>query len=141
MKAHLLAAATVIMGLALPAEADPTVGIGLSFAFGGGKSESGIGLRVFSDNERDKAAVSAGMDYMFQSRNLRPTVGIAYLGRNVYIGTDMGFGLNGGGLDFGLSAGGVNTKKIAPPVPAVTPVVTPPAPSDCGPEEEFCEGR
>lgn len=115
----LLALATAL-SLAGPASADPSLGLGLSFAFGAGKVDTGIGLRVFSDDEEDKFVGSAGVDYMFGSRTWRPTVGAAYLGNNSYIGADMGFGLNGGGITFGLGAGGVNTK--APSVSSGGPI-------------------
>ena len=103
MTKPLLALATAL-SLATPAFADPTVGLGLSFAFGGGKVETGIGLRVFSDDEEDSFVGSAGVDYMFGSQSWRPTVGAAYLGNNSYIGADVGFGINGGGIAFGLGA-------------------------------------
>lgn len=113
---HFLTATTVTLGMALPAFADPTIGLGLSLSFGGGKVETGIGLRVFSDNRPDSAVGSVGLDYMFKSKRIRPTVGVAYLGTNSYIGLDMGFGLNGEGIDFGLGLGGVNTKAPIAPV-------------------------
>ena len=74
---------------------NPTVGLGLTFAFGGdGKMETGIGLRVFSSNQRNKAAATVGLDYMFSSQRIRPTLGVAYMGSDAYIGADVGFGLN-----------------------------------------------
>lgn len=120
MRKSILTAAAFILSMALPAAADPTVGLGLSFSFGAGKAETGMGVRVFSDNRRDKAVGTVGVDYMFSSKRIRPTVGAAYLGSNSYIGLDMGFGLNGEGLDFGLGLGGVKTKK---PAAAVVPAV------------------
>ena len=98
---------------------NPTVGLGVTFAFdGGGKMETGIGLRVFSSNQRNKAAATVGLDYMFSSKRLRPSLGTAYIGSDAYIGADVGFGLNGEGFDFGLGLGAVNTKKVLalPPV-------------------------
>jgi hypothetical protein len=50
---------------------------------------------------------------MLQSQRFRPTVGAAYLGDGNYIGLDMGFGLNGEGIDFGVGIGGVNTDAPA----------------------------
>ncbi len=99
-----------LLSLATPALADPTVGVGLSFSFGGGKPQTGIGLRVFSDNERDSFVGSVGVDYMFGSQSFRGTVGGAYLGDNTYLGLDMGLDFNGGGVGFGFGAGGVGTK-------------------------------
>lgn len=51
---------------------------------------------------------------MFLSRQFRPTVGAAYIGKNSYVGFDMGLGLGGGGFDFGLSAGSAKTKIRQP---------------------------
>ena len=103
------------LALATPALADPTVGLGLSFSFGGGKPQTGIGLRVFSDDERDSFVGSVGVDYMFGSQSFRGTVGGAYLGNNTYLGLDMGLDFNGGGFGFGFGAGGVGTKAPAAP--------------------------
>jgi hypothetical protein len=126
MKKKIYVIAALSLGLAAPALADPSIGIGLSLSFGAGKAETSVGVRLLSDNRRDKAAASLGLDYMLQSQRIRPTVGVAYLGHNNYIGADMGF-VNGG-LDFGLSAGGVKTKtKAAPAVvaPAIVPTPKP----------------
>jgi opacity protein-like surface antigen len=123
MTKSILTAAAFTLALAVPVSADPSVGFGLSFSFGGGSVDYGVGVRVFSDDKQDKFAASVGLDYMFQSQRWRPTVGAAYLGDNSYIGLDMGFGLNGEGIDFGVGVGGVNTDE---PAEAVAPVVTPP---------------
>ena len=56
---------------------------------------------------------SVGADYMFQSQRIRPTVGAAYLGDGSYLGFDLGFGLNGEGIDFGVGIGGADT--VTPP--------------------------
>lgn len=104
--------------LAGPALADPTVGIGLSVAFGGGKTESGIGLRLFSDDRRDRGVASLGIDYMFNAQRWRGTAGVAYLGDNAYIGLDLGIGLGDGRFDFGPSIGFVDAKAPPPAPPA-----------------------
>jgi hypothetical protein len=96
--------------IAAPVSADPTVGFGLNLSFGGGNIETGVGVRVFSNDEEDKFAATVGLDYMLQSKKLRPTVGAAYLGDNAYIGLDLGFDLDGGGVDFGVGVGGVGTE-------------------------------
>ncbi len=101
------------LALAAPAMADPTLGLGLSFTFGGGKPQAGIGLRVFSDDQRDSFVASAGVDYMFGSQSWRGTVGGAYLGNDTYIGLDMGLGFDGSGFGVGVSGGGVGTKTPA----------------------------
>jgi len=97
------------LSFAAPAAADPVVGLGVSLAFGGGQVQSGIGLRVFSDDEDESAVGTIGVDYMFQSKSWRATVGAAYLNDNTYIGLDMGLGLGGGGFSYGLSGGAVDT--------------------------------
>jgi len=91
--------------------AGPTIGLGLSIRFGGGTVETGLGLRVFSDDRRDSTVGSLGLDYMFNSQSWRGTLGVAYLGSDAYIGLDMGIGLGDGQIDFGLGAGGVNTSS------------------------------
>jgi hypothetical protein len=110
-------AACLSLAPADPAAADPTVGLGLTFAFGGGGGEWGLGLRVLSDNRRDRVVGAVGFDYMFGSGRLRPSLGVAYLGSNGYVGVDLGYDVNRGALDFGISAGGANTKRR--PAPAL----------------------
>ena len=110
MKTQFLTAAALSFGLALPAAADSTMGFGLSMSFGAGKAETGVGIRLFSNDKRDTAVASVGMDYVLGSNRFRPTFGAAWLDRDVYIGADVGFGLGGGGMDFGLGLGGVNTQ-------------------------------
>jgi len=106
-----------------PAKADPAVGVGVSILFGG---ETSLGLRIFSSDRRDRAAASVGLDYVFRSQRVRPTIGAAYLGNNAYIGLDMGLDLARGGVDFSAGIGVTKTKRraaaAAPPAPP--PVVT-----------------
>ena len=97
--------------LAAPAAAEPTIGLGLSFSFGARGVDTGVGLRVFSDNRRDRAVGSLGVDYMFGSQSWRGTIGAGYLGNNTYIGLDLGIGLRDGTIDFGVGVGGANTKR------------------------------
>lgn len=99
----------IALGSAAPVHADPVLGLGVTIVFGGGQTRSGIGARVFSDDEEDSAVASLGIDYLFQSHSWRPTLGAAYLNNNTYIGADVGYTLGGGGLNFGLSGGAVNT--------------------------------
>lgn len=119
-----LVALALGMSIAAPAVADPTIGLGLSFSFGGGKSEASLGLRLFSDNTRDSVVGSLGVDYKLNSKAWRGTLGAAYLGKNTYIGLDMGLGLGGGGVDYGVSLGGVSSKAKS------TTTTTPPPPDD-----------
>lgn len=115
MKNLLLLTTALTVGMSLPAKADPAIGFGISFAFGGsgGGVETGLGVRLTSDDEKDSAVATVGIDYMFQSQRWRPTVGVAYLGDNMYVGLDLGFGLNGEGLDFGVGVGAIDTKDKA----------------------------
>lgn len=65
---------------------------------------------------------SVGADYILQNGTIRPTLGIAYLQDDVYVGGDVGLDLAGGPLHFGLGFGATNTAD-----PTVAPVVvTPP---------------
>lgn len=121
MKHRFLAVFSVALALSTPASADPTIGLGLTFTFGGAsKLETGIGLRVFSDNARKKTVGTLGLDYMFQSQRLRPSVGLAYLGSNAYLGVDLGYDFGTRGFDVGLGVGGVKTRKPAAAAPAPT---------------------
>lgn len=109
------AAAALAMSIpaALPAQADPALGFGLSFLLGGSSSASsnqtGLALRVFSDDSEDDFVGSLGLNYQFGTGTFSPTAGLAYLGSNTFVGLDMGFGLDGSGLNFGLSGGLANT--------------------------------
>lgn len=109
----LAAAMAGLVLAAAPALADPTVGLGLSMSFGQGQTETGVGLRVFSDDEADSVVGSVGLDYMFQSKSLRGTLGAAYLGTDAYVGFDLGVRLQGGAMDFGVGLGVVNTEDAA----------------------------
>lgn len=113
MSYKVLSAAALICALSTPATADPTLGFGLNFTFGGGKINTGVGVRVFSNDERDKAAASVGLDYMFGTKSWRGSLGAAYMMDNSYIELNGGYNF-GGGFDFGFGAGGAKT--TTPPV-------------------------
>ena len=106
-----LLALAITLALTTPARADPTSGLGLSLSFGGGTPQTGIGLRLFSDNTPNSVAGSLGVDYLLKNQSWRGTVGAAYLGNSAYIGLDMGLGFGGGGIDFGFSGGVVDTSS------------------------------
>lgn len=106
---RVLTASTVILALSTPAIADPAVGLGLNFTFGGGKINTGVGVRVFSNDQRDKAAASVGLDYLFGTQSWRGSLGAAYMMDNSYIELNGGYNFNGGGIDFGFGAGGAKT--------------------------------
>ena len=106
-----LPALAIALGTAVsaPVSADPTFGIGFSIAFGGGQPQVGAGLRVYSDDDEDEVAASLGLDYLFTSQGLRPTIGAAYLMDNSYIGLDLGYDITRGSIDFGAGAGFAET--------------------------------
>lgn len=97
------------LALAGPVAADPTLGVGLSISFGGGTVDTGLGLRLFSDDERDKGALSLGVDYMFVEQTVRPTVGAAYLMDNTYIELNGGVSIATGEFGFGFGGGYAKT--------------------------------
>ena len=97
-------------------KSEPKIGLGFSLAFGAGKVEPGFGVRVFSGNIKGHGAATVGLDYVFSTKRVRPTIGAAILGKNSYVGVDMGVYLDGSGVDFGLGAGGLQTAKSSTPV-------------------------
>ncbi|WP_424976191.1 hypothetical protein [Dinoroseobacter sp. S124A] len=99
------------LGLSVPAQADPTIGFGFTMAFSGGEPNAGVGLRLFSDDEQDSTVGSLGVDYMFRTRVFRPTVGIAFLDEDYYLGLDLGYDSALNLLDFGVSGGLVDTES------------------------------
>lgn len=104
-------AAGTLSGTAM---AGATYGVGLGWTFGGPKPSTGptLGVKVFSDDREDRAAAALGVDYVFKERGWRPNVGVAYLGKNhVYLDANVGYSLNQQGMDFGLGAGYVDTKR------------------------------
>ena len=140
MKKQFLMTTALSVGLALPAQADPTLGFGVSMTFGGGSVETGVGIRLVSDDEVENAVGTVGLDYMFQSQSWRPTVGVGYLFDNIYLGLDLGFDLNDGGFDVGVGVGGLNTMETvvtpaaeATTTPAATGTVTTTSPPTAPP--------
>ncbi|MFN7223341.1 MAG: hypothetical protein ACK4MS_04940 [Paracoccaceae bacterium] len=119
MQKYILKALPLVLVLAGPAIAEPTIGLGVTFTYGGGaQSDVGLGLRLFSNNERKKFVASVGVDYMLKSQSIRPNIGAAYLASNSYVGMDIGFDL-GGGMNVGVGLGAANTKKRTTLAPAV----------------------
>lgn len=120
MKLTILTSALFI-SVTAPALSDPIVGFGLSLSFNSGKPDAGVALRLLSDNEKGKIVGSIGVDYMFRNKEIHPTAGAAYLGKDSFIGPNIGYGLGGGGLAFGISAGVAKTRtKTQAAAPAVT---------------------
>ena len=120
MRKSLFTAVPLMLALSLPAAADPTVGLGVNFTWGGGqRGDTGIGLRVFSDDERKQFVGSLGVDYLLRAQRVRPNVGFAYLASKSYVGMDIGFGFGGEGVDVGVGLGVANTRKKASPAPEI----------------------
>ena len=115
MSKSFIAASALALALSTPALADPTLGFGLNFTFGGGTVNTGVGVRPFSNDEKDKAAASVGLDYMFGSQSFRGSLGAAYMMDDSYIELNGGYDFNSGGFDFGIGAGGADTSdQVAP---------------------------
>jgi hypothetical protein len=109
MSKSLIAASALVLTLSSPVLADPVLGLGLNFTFGNGVVNTGVGVRIFSDDEQDKAAASLGFDYMIGSQSWRVSLGAAYMMDNSYIELNGGYDFNSGGFDFGIGGGGTNT--------------------------------
>ena len=90
-------------------KSEPAIGLGFSLAFGSGKVEPSVSVRLLSGNVKGRGAATVGLDYGLSTKRVRPTVGAALLGTNSYFGIDMGFALDGSGYDFGVGAGGLKT--------------------------------
>jgi hypothetical protein len=127
MSKSFITASALALTLSTPVLADPALGFGLNFTFGNGSVNTGVGVRVFSDDEQDKAAASAGLDYMFGSQSWRGSLGAAYMMENSYIELNGGYDFNSGGFDFGIGGGGANTTNgDTAPVDELEEEMTPP---------------
>ncbi len=94
-------------GLSSVAAADIGVGAGLTYVFGG--NGLALGIKAFSSDDEDEAAVSLGLDYVFNSRSWRPNIGAAYLFDSSYVDVTAGYNSGTGALDMGLGAGYADT--------------------------------
>lgn len=120
MRAFLVPA--IFLALSLPVQAETTFGLGVNLSFGGGAGpQTGVGVRMFSGDKKNSTVASVGFDYLLQAGKIRPSVGVAYLGSNTYIGADLGF-TPGQGLNFGLGLGLSKTQTKAAPVASEEPV-------------------
>ncbi|MDQ2089329.1 hypothetical protein [Marimonas arenosa] len=106
MKPTLFAAALTALTLTPAAQADPAYGIGLTYTFGAGGGDVAIGARVFSDDTPENGALSLGLDYKINSQSLRPSIGAAWLDRDVYGDLSLGYDFGAQSVDFGLGLGG-----------------------------------
>jgi outer membrane protein W len=113
MRKSILAALPVLALLAAPVAADPAVGLGVNFSWGGSGSEggTGVGLRLFSDDKGGEFVGSLGADYMISSQRIRPNLGVAYLASKGYVGMDVGFNMDSGGVDVGLGFGASSARR------------------------------
>ncbi|MFC6689119.1 hypothetical protein [Jhaorihella thermophila] len=103
MRGILAAAVLAVAGAATHrAEAGTALGFGFTYVFDGDLT---AGVRVFSDDKPDRVALSAGMDYKFATRALRPNVGAAYLKKNYYLDLGVGYDFGTSLMDFGVGAG------------------------------------
>ncbi|VDC31226.1 hypothetical protein [Pseudogemmobacter humi] len=110
MKKAMIGMAIALALGAGPASADDIgLGIGLSWVFGNsGSSGAAIGLKAFSSREEDKAAGSLGIDYHFATSAVRPNIGIAWIGNDIFADANFGYNVAVGKIDFGLGLGAVN---------------------------------
>ncbi len=117
--AFLPIACAAMLVASAPVLAGPSVGLGMSYVFGGGIS---VGVRVFSTDRPQSGALALGLDYGFNSGALRPNVGAAYLDTDGYVDFSVGVDLPGGSLNYGIGLGGLSgmrstTTTVAPPPP------------------------
>jgi hypothetical protein len=95
----LLTSTALSLILTVPAAfAEPALGLGFSFNFGGGKEiSSGLSLRMFSDDSADKFVGTAGLTYFFDDGG--------------YIGLDAGAGyLSSENLGFTIGYDFINSR-------------------------------
>ena len=112
--------AAVLSGGAVPAFADPALGFGVSLIFGkGGEADVAMGLRVFSDDRSERAVASVGVDFVMKAQRVRPTVGVAYLKGNGYVGADLGFDFDARRLDYSVGLGVTDSRVPVAPNPVV----------------------
>jgi hypothetical protein len=139
----LITAATLLS--ASPALADPTFGLGLTFSFGGGQPDVGVGVRVFSDDREDEFAGSLGLDYMFGSESWRGSLGAAYMMDNSYIELNSGYNFGSRTFDVGIGGGFAKTQNQAIQVVEETtdedPEPTPTPQAECEASGGFWTGN
>ncbi len=115
----------VAVSLAAPiAQADAGVGAGITYVFGKGVA---VGLKLFTNDEEDKAVGSVGLDYVIKSGAWRPNVGVGYLGDNIYGDVNAGYNYKTGEWDFGIGVGATDTeddKRDPAPTPESDPYLT-----------------
>ncbi|MFV0359521.1 hypothetical protein [Tropicimonas sp.] len=141
MKTGVGTVVVLVLGLAVPAAADPAFGVGISLVLDRGKRvDGGIAFRVFSDDRPYDIVASVGIDFLFRSKRIRPTIGAAYLDRRAFVGLDLGYDFQMEALDIGISAGVTETDQPArkrpakPSTPAAAPAPRPATPVPAAPD-------
>jgi hypothetical protein len=108
-------AAALLAGQA--AQADPALGVSVSYIFGEGFA---AGVKVFSTDEEEEVAGYLGVDYVFMSGQVRPNLGVAYLFDSAFLGADIGWDIEDGVANFALSGGYADTTDPTDPIDATT---------------------
>lgn len=109
-------AAVVATSLVTPtAQAGAGIGAGITYVFGEGLA---VGVKIFTDDEEDKAVGSLGLDYIVNSGAWRPNVGIGYLGDNIYGDLNAGYNYREGAWDYGVGVGVLDTDEDKAAAPA-----------------------
>lgn len=109
----LLASTAIVSSLtAAPSFADPTVMIGLSWAFGGGSQQGVLGIsgRILSDDERDTWVGAVGGTYYPGSGEFGFDVGIGYTFSNTPL--TLSYDLMNNQVLFGLGWADLNPEVI-----------------------------
>jgi len=106
-------AAALLAGQA--AQADPALGVSVSYVFGEGFA---AGVKVFSTDEEEEVAGYLGVDYVFMSGQVRPNLGVAYLFDSAFLGADIGWDIQDGVANFALSGGYADTTDPTETTPA-----------------------
>lgn len=111
-------AAAVTASLATPiAQADVAIGAGITYVFGEGLA---VGVKVFTDDEKNKVVGTLGLDYLVNTRAWRPNVGVGYLGENIYGDVNAGYNYGADEWDYGVGIGFLDTDEDKS-APVITP--------------------
>ncbi|GGE39714.1 hypothetical protein [Actibacterium pelagium] len=116
LSAFCLASALTVTALPASAQeassdANPTISIALSWVFGKGAA---FGVKAFSTDREGDAALTLGIDYLFNDQSWRPNIGAAYIDNNAFIDLNLGFG--NGGTDFGVGIGPIDSSQDSAPL-------------------------
>lgn len=94
------------------AHADLGYGFGATWVFGSTQDKGlAIGPKLFTANEEDKIAGSLGLDYVFKTSSIRPSIGISYLFKeDMYTNLNVGYDLKDQKVNFGFEGGYTDTQ-------------------------------